>query len=52
VAQIWIGADNVQKGSFAQSLALVISDTTVPFTVPSYIECAIQHACQATAKKL
>lgn len=44
--------NNVQKGSFAQSLALVISDTTVPFTVPSYIECAIQHACQATAKKL
>jgi putative ATP-dependent endonuclease of OLD family len=44
--------NNVQKGSFAQSLALVISDTTVPFTVPSYIECAIQHACQATAMKL
>lgn len=44
--------NNVQKGSFAQSLALVISDATVPFTVPSYIECAIQHACQATAMKL
>lgn len=43
--------NNVQKGSFAQSLAQVISDTKVPFTVPNYIECAIQHACQAAAKK-
>lgn len=43
--------NNVQKGSFAQSLAQVISDTRVPFTVPSYIECAIQHACKTAAKK-
>jgi len=43
--------NNVQKGSFAQSLAQVISDPKVPFTVPGYIESAIQHACQAEAKK-
>jgi putative ATP-dependent endonuclease of OLD family len=39
--------NNVQKGSFAQSLAQVISDPTVPFVVPDYIERAIQHACQS-----
>ncbi|MFZ4481332.1 MAG: ATP-dependent nuclease, partial [Rhodoferax sp.] len=43
--------NNVQKGSFAQSLAQVISDPEVPFTVPGYIELAIQHACQAEPKK-
>lgn len=43
--------NNVQKGSFAQSLAQVISDPKVPFTVPGYIESAIQHACQAEFKK-
>jgi putative ATP-dependent endonuclease of OLD family len=43
--------NNVQKGSFAQSLAQVISDPKVPFTVPGYIELAIQHACQAEPKK-
>lgn len=37
---------NVQKGSFAQSLAQVISDKKVPFTVPGYIQDAIQHVCQ------
>lgn len=37
--------NNVQKGSFAQSLAQVISDDKVLFTVPSYIQDAIQHAC-------
>lgn len=37
--------NNVQKGSFAQSLAQVISDDKVPFTVPTYIKAAIQHAC-------
>lgn len=37
---------NVQKGSFAQSLAQVISDETVPFKVPAYIQAAIQHVCQ------
>lgn len=39
--------NNVQKGSFAQSLAQIISDPTVPFTVPAYIQSAIEHACQA-----
>lgn len=39
--------NNVQKGSFAQSLAQVISDPSVPFTVPTYIQSAIEHACQA-----
>ena len=43
--------NNVQKGGFAQSLAQVISDPAVPFIVPSYIESAIQHACQAATKK-
>jgi len=38
--------NNVQKGSFAQSLAQVISDDEVAFTVPTYIKAAIQHACK------
>lgn len=38
--------NNVQKGSFAQSLAQVISDEKVAFKVPAYIEAAIQHVCQ------
>ncbi|MEX3982224.1 ATP-dependent endonuclease [Paraburkholderia sp. EG287A] len=38
--------NNVQKGSFAQSLAQVISDDKVAFTVPTYIQAAIQHACR------
>lgn len=41
--------NNVQKGSFAQSLAQVLSDDTVAFKVPSYIEAAIQHVCQIAA---
>ncbi len=41
--------NNVQKGSFAQSLAQVLSDDTVAFKVPSYIEAAIQHVCQISA---
>jgi putative ATP-dependent endonuclease of OLD family len=40
---------NVQKGAFAQSLAQVISDATVPFKVPSYIQDAIKHVCQLAA---
>jgi putative ATP-dependent endonuclease of OLD family len=40
---------NVQKGSFAQSLAQVISNETVPFTVPAYIQDAIKHVCKAAA---
>lgn len=43
--------NNVQKGSFAQSLAQVISDPAVPFAVPSYIESAIRHACRAAGKE-
>ncbi|WP_321883297.1 ATP-dependent nuclease [Paraburkholderia bannensis] len=43
--------NNVQKGSFAQSLAHVISDDTQAFTVPAYIQEAIQHACR-TAETL
>lgn len=39
--------NNVQKGSFAQSLAQVIADDTVAFKVPAYIQDAIQHVCQA-----
>lgn len=38
--------NNVQKGSFAQSLAQVISDGKVAFTVPTYIQAAIEHACK------
>lgn len=38
--------NNVQKGSFAQSLAQVISDETVPFKVPAYIQAAIKHVCK------
>ncbi|WP_191579431.1 ATP-dependent nuclease [Achromobacter insolitus] len=38
--------NNIQKGSFAQSLALVISDDKVAFTVPAYIQAAIRHACK------
>lgn len=41
--------NNVQKGSFAQSLAQVISDPKVAFTVPAYIQAAIKHACQLAA---
>lgn len=37
--------NNIQKGSFAQSLAQVISDKTVPFKVPAYIQAAIKHVC-------
>jgi putative ATP-dependent endonuclease of OLD family len=40
---------NVQKGSFAQALAQVISDNTVAFKVPAYIQSAIQHVCQLPA---
>ncbi|MGJ7614120.1 MULTISPECIES: ATP-dependent nuclease [unclassified Variovorax] len=40
---------NVQKGSFAQSLAQVISEGKIPFTVPMYIQDAIKHACQVAA---
>lgn len=42
--------NNVQKGSFAQALAQVISDPKIPFTVPAYIQNAIQHASQAAGK--
>jgi putative ATP-dependent endonuclease of OLD family len=41
--------NNIQKGSFAQSLAQVISDKTVPFKVPAYIQAAIKHVCHAAA---
>lgn len=41
--------NNVQKGSFAQSLAQVISDKTVPFKVPAYIQAAIEHVCHVAA---
>lgn len=45
--------NNVQKGSFAQSLAQVISDDEVAFKVPAYIQDAIKHVCHmATAPKL
>jgi putative ATP-dependent endonuclease of the OLD family len=40
---------NVQKGSFAQSLAQVISDDTVTFKVPAYIQDAVKHVCQMAA---
>lgn len=40
--------NNVQKGSFAQSLAQVISDNKVAFTVPGYIQAAIRHVCQTS----
>lgn len=42
--------NNVQKGSFAQSLAEIISDKTVPFTVPAYIQAAINHVCSMDAR--
>ncbi|AIJ45766.1 ATP-dependent endonuclease [Comamonas testosteroni TK102] len=42
--------NNVQKGSFAQALAQVIADPKLPFTVPTYIQDAIKHACQAAGK--
>lgn len=41
--------NNIQKGSFAQALAHVISDERVPFTVPAYIQAAIKHVCPAAA---
>lgn len=41
--------NNVQKGSFAQSLAQVLSYDTVAFKVPAYIEAAIKHVCQVAA---
>jgi putative ATP-dependent endonuclease of the OLD family len=41
--------NNIQKGSFAQSLAQVISDDTVPFKVPDYIQAAIKHVCHVAA---
>jgi putative ATP-dependent endonuclease of the OLD family len=42
---------NVQKGSFAQSLAQVISDKTIPFKVPAYVQAAIKHVCKVAAPK-
>ena len=42
--------NNVQKGSFAQSLAQIISDDQVAFHVPAYIQAAIQHVCQIAAE--
>ncbi|MET4576740.1 ATP-dependent nuclease [Ottowia thiooxydans] len=44
--------NNIQKGSFAQSLAQVISDKTVPFKVPAYIQAAIQHVCHVAGPTL
>ncbi len=41
--------NNIQKGSFAQSLAQVISDKAVPFKVPAYIQAAIKHVCHVVA---
>ncbi len=41
--------NNVGKGSFAQSLAQVISDQKVAFKVPDYIQAAIKHVCQVAA---
>lgn len=41
--------NNVQKGSFAQSLAQVLSDDAVAFKVPAYIQDAIKHVCQMAA---
>lgn len=41
--------NNVQKGSFAQSLAQVISNETTAFKVPAYIQEAIKHVCQTAA---
>ena len=41
--------NNIQKGSFAQSLAQVISDKSVPFKVPAYIQAAIKHVCHVAA---
>lgn len=38
--------NNVQKGSFGQSLAQVIAAPEVTFTVPDYIQRAIKHVCQ------
>lgn len=38
--------NNVQKGSFAQALAQVISVGEIDFAVPAYIQDAIKHACQ------
>lgn len=42
--------NNVQKGSFAQALAQLIADPKLPFTVPTYIQDAIRHACKADDK--
>jgi putative ATP-dependent endonuclease of OLD family len=42
-------SNNVQKGRFAQSLAAVLANRTVPCTVPAYIQDAIRHACTASA---
>ena len=42
-------SNNVQKGRFAQSLAGVLSDPSVPCVVPDYIRDAIRHACDASA---
>ncbi|MCB8749027.1 AAA family ATPase [Rhodoferax sp. U2-2l] len=44
--------NNVQKGSFAQALAQVISDDTVVFKVPAYIQDAIRHVCQVSASPI
>jgi putative ATP-dependent endonuclease of OLD family len=38
--------NNVQKGSFAQSLAQVIANEDITFKEPAYIRAAIQHVCQ------
>lgn len=41
--------NNIQKGSFAQSLSQVVSDKTVPFKVPAYIQAAIKHVCHVVS---
>lgn len=43
---------NVQKGRFAQALAYLIAKAKKEeFTVPEYIQAAVEHACQPGPKK-
>ena len=44
--------NNVLKGSFAQSLAQALSDDSIAFKVPAYIQDAIKHVCQVTTSPI
>ena len=45
------GKKNIQKGRFGQALSYILSDEAVEFTVPEYIEKALDHVCALSDDK-